>query len=72
MIVRSGVAGEMESFAGEFEVAGDRVVHDLGRGVVELHVVGGPPRTERFAAGAQLADQIRECAVVWVAAGVGA
>ncbi len=38
-----GVAGQLECLAGELELAHDGVVHLLGGGAVQPHVVAGPP-----------------------------
>src|SRR3954453_562850 len=62
----------MKSFAGEFEITGDRMVHRLGRRVVELYVVGGPPATEPFAARTEFAHQVGKTTIVGVSAGLGA
>jgi hypothetical protein len=44
----------------------------LHTGVVSVHVVPRPERAEEFASGGELADKVREFAVVRVAAGFGA
>ncbi len=48
------------------------MVESFGTGVVEADVVGGPFCAERVALGGELANEGREVAVVWVAAGFGA
>ena len=46
-----GVARQFQCFPGQFECAGDGVLHLLGGGAVEPDVVAGPPGAEVFAAG---------------------
>ena len=54
------------------EVADDWMVEPLAAGVVVAHVVRGPPRAEAARSCRQLADEIRELAVVRIPAGLGA
>ena len=62
----------MEYFVGEGEVADDGVVVALVAGLVGADVVRGPAGAEGVALGGELADEVGEVAVVWVAAGFGA
>src|SRR3954470_18434104 len=66
------VGRELHDLIRELEVADDRVVQSLGADLVVADVVRCPPGAELGAASRQLADQVREVAVVGVAAGLGA
>ena len=66
------VAGEVEGFVVEVEVADEFVVEVLGAAAVLGDVVGGPHASEVVAAHRQLADELGEVAVVGVAGGFGA
>lgn len=52
------------------QLADDRVVEALGAGLVQPHVVVGPAGAELLAAGGELADEVDQITVVWVAAGL--
>jgi hypothetical protein len=62
------VGDEVEPVVGEVEVADDEMVEVLDAGVVEPDLVCGPPGAERPALRCELADELRELAVVRVAA----
>src|SRR4051812_15391324 len=48
------------------------MVEALGAGLVGADVVRGPADAERVALGGELANEVCEAAVVWIAAGLGA
>jgi hypothetical protein len=62
--------GQREGFVGEGQVADERVLEPLDAAAVETDVVARPQDAELLAPGRQLADQIREPAVVPVPAGL--
>ena len=67
-----GVGESVSASKAEAELADDRVVEALGAGVVEADVVGRPARRGTARSRGQLADEVRELAVVRVSAGFGA
>ena len=69
---QAGVGGEVQALEVEAEVADDGVVEALDAGDVEADVVRGPVGAEHLALRRELADEVREVAVVGVAAGGGA
>src|SRR3954447_4090658 len=66
------VGREVQALEVEAEVAHDRMVEVLDAVEVEADVVRGPVGAERLALGGELADEVRQGAVLWVAAGGGA
>ena len=68
---QSGVGDHIEAFVGEFEVTDLVMVEQLGARAVVPDVVGAPAAAEVVAASGQLADEVVEVFVVWVAAGLG-
>jgi len=66
------VGGDLKCVVIEGEVADDRVVERLDAAAVVPHVVRCPPHAELRAPGRQLTDQIGQCAVVRVTAGLSA
>jgi hypothetical protein len=68
----AGVGGEVHGLVRKGELADDGVAEALDARAVELHVVPSPAGGELLAAGAELADQLRQHAVVRRAAGLRA
>src|SRR4051812_28249465 len=66
------VGGEIEALEVQLEVADDRVAEALDAVEVEAYVVRGPVGAELLAPRRELADEVREVAIVGVAAGGGA
>ncbi len=66
------IAEQLERFEVERDVADHWVVEALHAGAVQLDVVGGPASAEVDAASGELADQIGEPLVVWIATSFGA
>ena len=65
---QAGFSIQRHRLVGEAEVADDLVVEPLGAGAVDAHVMAAPPPYELGAAGGQLADQVVQGLVVWIAA----
>ncbi len=68
----TAVSGQLQHLVGQAEVAHDRVVEVLGAGPVDAHVVRGPAGAELLAPSRELADEVRQIAVVGVPAGLRA
>jgi hypothetical protein len=68
--VQAGVGRELHHLEGQGEVADDGLMEALGAGLVQAHVVRGPAGAELLAARGELADEVGQVAVVWVAAGI--
>src|SRR3954447_9550625 len=66
-----GAGLEGKRLEGQVEVADDRMTQPLDAGAVDADVVGGPAESEVLAASGQLAHQIGEPPVVWIATGFG-
>ena len=70
--VQPVVGRQLHDLVAELEIADDGVVQPLDAGLVVADVVRGPPGAELRAAGGQLPDEVRQAAVIGVAAGLGA
>jgi hypothetical protein len=68
----SRVAGKVQGFVGQSEIAHDGVVKVLHAASVEPDVVGRPADTELLAARGQLANQVSQGSVIGVSSGLGA
>jgi len=66
------VCGEFECLVGEVEITCKAVLEQLSAGPVGAYIVGGPSASEVVAACEQLADEVREVAVVGFTTGLGA
>jgi hypothetical protein len=65
----AGIGHELHRLEREAQLADGRVVEALEPGVVSADVVGGPEGSKQLAARRQLADEVGEVAVVWIATG---
>src|SRR2546421_5259919 len=65
------VGRQVDGFEAQLDLADDRMTEGFCAGVVQPHVVTGPPDAKLLAFGGQLADQIGQVTVVRVTASLG-